>query len=714
MQILTDIKASHKHLSTVLWIAFAFAFIFHHGLMRAQSLKFKSADTAEINSNLRLGNISLGNGDLKTSKIYALKAKHKAMKAGYTAGIGRAFILESISLCREGYYQEAIRPGDSALLIAKKSLDSVLLSMAYKNEGNIQVYMGNTVKGLDFYFKGLAVEEKLPVQENLHWYYNNIGNVYHEQLDYRKAIEFTSKAIHVCERRKDKHSLSLLYSNIGNIYLSMGNNDTALYYLNLSLRNSEEVGAKFDIANVLSHIASVTMNLHQYDKAREIALRSLQLSKEYGYQDIQIVALTDLGEISIPLKQYDAAEKYFLEALHIAEKIDSKALMRYCYDFLSTIYKEQKDFKKAYDYYKLYSDEKDSILNAENSKLITEMNAKYASEKKEKEIELLTKVKDIQNLELAKKKNELEKQRLVSISVSIGFVLLVIVAILTYSRYRLKKKANDQLQTAYNLITEKNAVIEKSNLMITDSIQYAKRIQDAILPSEEELKERLSKRMFILFHPLQIVSGDFYWCSVHEDKVILVIADCTGHGVPGAFMSLIANTLLNEIVNEQRVTCTKEIASLLDKKIIHALRQEAGSQKHDGMDISICCMNKKNRQITFTGARHFMYIYHKQLHKIKGDPFSVGGAQQFGAKQFTSQTISYEAGARIYFLTDGYCDQSGGKANKRFSSKKLEQLLTEIQIMEMEDQKKKLEDEFFSWKGITQQRDDVLIVGIQC
>jgi serine phosphatase RsbU (regulator of sigma subunit) len=340
------------------------------------------------------------------------------------------------------------------------------------------------------------------------------------------------------------------------------------------------------------------------------------------------------------------------------------------------------------------------------------MNTKYTTEKKEKEIELLRKNEEIQSLDLNRKKIELNNQRVISISILAGFLLLTIVAVLLFNRYRMKKRANDQLQAAYNLIEEKNKLIEKSNVMITDSITYAKRIQDAVLPASKELSGILSDDFFIFYKPSDIVSGDFYWCSSQGPKTIFIVADCTGHGVPGAFMSMIGNTLLNEIVNERKVTCTKEIAKLLDQKIIDALHQHSGSDQYDGMDISICCIDKEKKEISFTGAHHTMYVHDEQLQKIKGDPHSIGGAQQLNSKKFTSKAIAYKHGLRLYFLTDGYCDQSGGIEKKRFTSKRFEKLLGEIQGLDMHHQQIKLEAAFEDWKGSTKQRDDILVAGI--
>jgi serine phosphatase RsbU (regulator of sigma subunit) len=176
----------------------------------------------------------------------------------------------------------------------------------------------------------------------------------------------------------------------------------------------------------------------------------------------------------------------------------------------------------------------------------------------------------------------------------------------------------------------------------------------------------------------------------------------------------IGNTLLNEIVNEQQITCTKEIAEQLDKKIIQMLHQHEFSDQYDGMDISICCIDKNNKEIQFTGAHHSMYVYSDHLEKIKGNPYTIGGAQTKGNKEFSSHSIVWQEGAKLYFLTDGFCDQSGGQNNKRFTSARFEKMLSEIQLLDMKTQMATLEKTFENWKGTAQQRDDVLVCGICC
>lgn len=672
-----------------------------------------SQDTLVANQHLQQARDYLKRGELNKAMTTAQKALKESKKIGYRLGIAKSYITQGIVSYRKGEYTNALDYLNTALIINRYIGDSVQLSSTLNNIGNTYAYMGNHVKALEYYFKGLAIEEKIKNQTILQWYYSNIGNLYADQKNYKKGLEYSLKAVAVEERIKDKRALSVTLSNIGGIYSSLEMNDSALYYYTRSLTLAEEMKDTFSIALSLTNSAIMSNKLKRYEAGYKFARKAYEISTKKGMGDIIIYNLKSLGDIELVKKNFESTEQYYLKAAELSKKMGAKLLIRDAYESLATLYNEKKDFEKAYEYYTLYSYAKDSMLNEENSKLITEMNTKYTTEKKEKEIELLRKNEDIQKLELAKRKNALDTQRTVSIGVLIGFILLIIVAALIYGGYRLKKKANIQLQRAFNLIEQKNETIEKTNALITDSITYAKRIQDAILPSDEEISKQISNDFFILYQPTQIVSGDFYWCSSQGEITIFVVADCTGHGVPGAFMSMIGNTLLNEIVNEQKITDTKKIAELLDEKIIHALHQEAGSEKYDGMDISICCIDRSAKKIRFTGAHHSMYTYNGHLQKIKGDPFSIGGAQQQNNKSFSSKTIALENGLCIYFQTDGFCDQSGGNANKRFSSKQFEILLEKIHESPMCEQKEQLKKTFENWKGNTIQRDDVLIVGFK-
>lgn len=671
-------------------------------------------DTAQINALYKKATDFALVGQLEDALKLTRQVHASSEKIGYPKGISMSYVVQGRILYRKAKYDSSLIILNKGLTIAREINDSTLQSAALLNLGNAYSYMGNHTPAIEYYFKGLAIEEKLKSQQYLQWYFNNIGVVFGTQKNYRKGLEYFLKSREAAESKPSSKSLDLLYNNIGWVYMLLNKTDSALIFLNTSLQLSEKSKDKYSLSMCLHNLAEVYIKLKQYERAYLYAVRSYEICKKHGFRDQMVQNLLSMGSLRYEQNYYDNAENYLLQAVRLSRSIGSKAHTASVSLLLSKLYEKQNDYKNAFDYYELYSKTNDTVLNQDNSKRIAEMNTKYMTEQKQKEIELLKKNEEIQNLELSKNENKLQQQRSISISIFVGFVLLMITAILLYNQYVLNKKINHELQKAYTVIEEKNSLIEKSNSIITDSIAYAKSLQEAILPKPDDLTKLVSDDFFILHKPSHIVSGDFYWCSVQQNKIILVVSDCTGHGVPGAFMSMIGNSLLNEIVNERKIIATQEIAELLDRRIIDVLHQYEKSQQYDGMDISICCIDKLNKQITFTGARHSMYAYNGNLKKIKGDPYSIGGAQHQQSKIFTTKNFEYEKGIRLYFLTDGFCDQSGGNENKRFTSYQFELLLSEIQNLEMREQKQTLDRTFENWKGSARQRDDVLVIGVKC
>ena len=673
-----------------------------------------SKDTTGLHKLIKTASDSMEIGQLDVAMRIARSAHALAESAHYLLGTGVCLNLKGKISYRRANFDSAIYFSKKALIIGQQLSDSTLLSGVYLNLGNSNYTKGNDIMASAYYFRGLAIEEKRAVKQNLFAFLNNIGGIFCDQKNPRKGLEYYLKSLQLAEKTKNYKRLGTIYHNIGSTYLNIGDLKNARLFFEKSYANAKLMNDMYVMNLYPGNMSEVYCQLKQYDNAYLYAVKSLKILHDQGFKDQVTTTLMTIADIQINRGLYREAERYLKNALILSKEIDTKKVTKDIYHRLADLYEKQGEFENAYTYYTLFSNTKDSMLNQENSKLLIEMNTKYTTEKKEKEIELLKKNEDIQTLELSKKENELGRQQTVNISISVGLLLVMIAAILLFSGYRLKKKANEKLQEAYEVIEEKNKIIEKSNAQITDSIFYAKRIQDAVLPSDEDLEGLFPGNHFVFFQPSQIVSGDFYWCSQQNGKIIIAVADCTGHGVPGAFMSMIGNTLLNEIVNEQKITCTKQIAELLDKKIIHALRQNEGSGKYDGMDISICSIDKTNSEITFTGAHHIMYAFGDKLQKIKGDSYSIGGAQQLNSKLFTSQTIEYKGSVNLYFLTDGYIDQSGGSENKRFSYKRFETLLTEIKYLSLVFQKEKLKQTFENWRSNTKQRDDVLVIGIKC
>lgn len=321
-------------------------------------------------------------------------------------------------------------------------------------------------------------------------------------------------------------------------------------------------------------------------------------------------------------------------------------------------------------------------------------------EQKQQIEEIETKLKDAKKLIEAQQQQISTQQRfLISAVVGVVLLLTLLFVIVRFSKERKK---------TLELLRDKNK-------KITDSINYALRIQQSILPSQAEIN-KLIPASFVFFQPRDIVSGDFYWLSEVDEKVVIACVDCTGHGIPGAFMSLIGNTLLNEIVNERELTDPAKILEKLDQEVVKALHQnQAENQSKDGMEMSICVLDKRTGNLQFCGAMNGAYLLKKSgLHYLQPAVRSIGGSVKQGKEiAFETQTLPIEKGSKLYLFTDGYMDQFGGPNNKKYNLANFKNLLTEIHNDTMEDQRKKVETSIQQWKGGGKQIDDMLIIGIE-
>ncbi len=278
-----------------------------------------------------------------------------------------------------------------------------------------------------------------------------------------------------------------------------------------------------------------------------------------------------------------------------------------------------------------------------------------------------------------------------------------------------RKKTQKELEKA-NRIASLVGELEKKNKNITASIEYAQRIQQAILPNEKVIGKGFIDH-FILYIPKDIVSGDFYWYAEKNEHALIAAVDCTGHGVPGAFMSLIGYSNLNKIVLENSITDPATILNTLDKDVQETLKQhEDNSQSRDGMDIGLCSLNIFEKKLSYAGAYRPMYIFSENgdLREFKGNPFPIGGNFKYNRpKSFTQYDVDLEEGDMIYIFSDGYTDQFGGDENKRYMTKQFKEHLGRIYHYSLETQKNLLEQAFLDWKGEEKQTDDILIIGLR-
>nr|MBA3706622.1 SpoIIE family protein phosphatase [Bacteroidota bacterium] len=398
---------------------------------------------------------------------------------------------------------------------------------------------------------------------------------------------------------------------------------------------------------------------------------------------------------------YKKAKEYASKGLALVEKEGDKDEIKSSYLTLTNIYMASKDFENAFNYQAKVLQLTDSLNNDAINKRIGQMQAMYEADKKQKEIELLTKDKEIQDERIA-------RQNIITYIVIAGLILVLGLAFISFKRYREKKKTNIEL-------TAQKGLIEEKNREILDSIHYAKRIQRALLASDKLLTKKLSE-YFILYKPKDIVSGDFYWAqSTVDNRFLLATCDCTGHGVPGAFMSLLNISKLNETVIEKKITQPDLILNQVRDEIINALNSDITEEAvtKDGMDAILCSFDFNSNKMTFAAANNpLVIIRNKEILEYKADKFPVG-VHHGELKPFTLQTIDLQKGDCVYTITDGYADQFGGDKRKKLMSKKLKEILSSIADQSMEMQKKELDQIFEKWRGQIEQVDDVLIIGIR-
>jgi phosphoserine phosphatase RsbU/P len=272
---------------------------------------------------------------------------------------------------------------------------------------------------------------------------------------------------------------------------------------------------------------------------------------------------------------------------------------------------------------------------------------------------------------------------------------------------RMTQNLNSKLQVAYDKI-------EENNKSIRDSINYAKLIQEAMLP-EKEIVDSFVTRSFIIYKPKDIVSGDFYWFQQKDNKLVIVVADCTGHGVPGALMSMIGYGLLNEIVNVNGITQPNKILSRMNRGVRKALKQDTVNPRCDGMDVAICTIDKTSGDLHFAGAnRHLVYIRKgREMELIKGNKFGIGGLYSDTMVEFTNHSVTYNQGDTLYLFTDGYADQFGGARGKRMMTRNLFKILQRSLSFGLEEQEQVLRHWLTKWQRNLEQTDDILLMGVE-
>jgi len=557
--------------------------------------------------------------------------------------------------------------------------------------------------------------------------------------DIKNECEKYDKQIQEALQQNNFSEAASLLSKVGYLLVSKNYKREAIPYYEQLLNINQQIGNKRGVLNTYNTIGMLYFEIDEYEKCITNLQKSLQMMKQMGSSvEDQIATLTNISLAYQSLKKYNESNRIIEEAVDLAKNINDLKLLRRCYGILYENYEKLGDHDKSYKYFELYSSIDKEIKKREMQQVKEEAQmvvSKVEAEKKLTEEELknkqqallkttdaLKKVEKLtreQQLEIEVKNAQLrEKDALLRLknlrikTITIGlFIVICFSIILTLLTIRLRI-ANQKIKYQRDLL-------DLQNKNITSSIRYAMTIQQAMLPDFSVLKDIFES--FIIYRPKDIVSGDFYWFSFvngfNKDKLLVAVVDCTGHGVPGAFMSMIGNRLLNEIVHERKIFNPCDILENLNKEVRKALRQDE-TDNNDGMDVSIAYFEKQNEnmKMIFAGARRNAYIIRNsngELINLKGEKKSIGG---YGENKenitFTNHELILNKGDLIYMLTDGIIDQNNAE-RIRYGSKRLESILTNIHKLSLEDQKAFLENDLLNYMNGEEQRDDITILGLK-
>jgi len=643
---------------------------------------------------------ALVNSDVKTAADYGAKARDLAVKTGNLKAQAQAWNNIAYAVFYGGQPDSALFIYFNSIKIAGQAGDSLPIIEAYNRIGFIYREKGEPLKSIQYFNAALTSNPGERYKAEAGSAYVNIGVIYNDLGNLKEALRNQQLGLKIYRDIGDKGREANALARIGNVYMDLKNDSAAMRCYQQSKDLFASVNHQRGVAICLNNMAMIYTNQKDYRKALDMYKQARVIRESIGDKNGVALILNNIGSTFLQMDQTDSAIYYIKLSLSITQQLNYKDMTMSNLELLAQSHAAAEDYKLAYQYHVEYHALFDSLHNEEATKQINELNAKFEADKREQQ--------NIQ-LEQQNKLNEaaIQQQNVRAWFLAAGLISIIVIALLIWRSAIRSKRANVEL-------AQQKKIVEEQHRDILDSISYAQRIQTAVLPTQEEMVN-VFPESFVFFKPRDIVSGDFWWIADKGSLRILVVADCTGHGVPGAFMSLIGTTLLNEIVNLKGITNPGKILDELSKGVIAALRQGTGiSATKDGMDISICAIDKGNNVLHYAGANNPAWIITTtgELVELRADRQPIG-FYDAEVVPFQVQTVAMNTCHYLYLFTDGFADQFGGPAGKKFKYKPLQHVLKANAQLSPENQMQQLDQTFQTWKGELEQIDDVCIVGVK-
>ncbi len=619
---------------------------------------------------------------------------------------------------------------EKALLIfdtlIKKSIeyrDTLMEAKAHGNSGLVYERLGNFKKAYSEYSKSLKLAENAKNKSMMAASYGNLGNVSVRLKDFKGSIPNFEKAAELFIETNNIKATGNQYNSLSQAYDGLNNIKTQELYLEKAEKLYRDIGEKRALGTVLLNLGGIQEDFYHNSKAAiDITNEALALKIETDDLAGMANAYLNLSGQYASIKSFDKSFEAIKKAKIISEKLNDLFFISSVLEKFSMLYRLKGDFKNAYDYHIQFTTLKDSILGKETQKSIAEFKELYESEKKQNQIDNLEKRQAITKLEIIKNEEQLKSEKAQRVLIVGALIFVIVLCVFLIRAFIIKRNNAQLLETKNELINAKNSalqtankeslyqkhIIEEKQKEILDSIHYAKRIQDTLLANKELMLTHLQNN-FNFFKPKDIVSGDFYWAAEHNNKFYLAVCDSTGHGVPGAFMSLLNMGFLSEAVKEKNIEEPNKIFDYVRMRLINSISRDGQS---DGMDGILICYDKANSVVSYAAANNTpVLIRNNQIMDLDKDKMPIGKGEL--TNNFNLFTISIYPGDMLYLYTDGYADQFGGSKSKKFMNKNLKVLLQANAHLPMPEQKNILETTFKNWVGNLEQVDDVTVIGIK-
>jgi serine phosphatase RsbU (regulator of sigma subunit) len=593
-------------------------------------------------------------------------------------------------------------------LFEQSNTSPYLIARSYKLTGRTYYEMGRYDSAMVYYMDAKKIfEENNIIHEDYGFLLHFIGSVFKRQDNYDMACEYYEQEIEYGR----KHGMKVI--EVEGLSLSglCIEDPEELLALDLEcLRLYEEMNSQMSVGVTLTYLAEDYLKLNNTDSAIYYYEKAIETYEDEGEVSLLGATLSDYALMLIDLKKYADAEKNLKRAEELASKTGIKQHIRYwrLYETYYTLRYQQGRYKEAVEYQTLMYAYRDSSRNQEHQDAILEMEKIYNDEKQKAQLELLEKDNAIAKQENMLAREEAEAQSLITNIFMISGIIVLILGVFVFIKYRESQRQKRIISEQKSEMEFQKELVEAKNKDITDSMVYASSIQKAIITSEDYIKKMFSD-FFVFYKPRDIVSGDFYWAyQTKAGKKLIAVGDCTGHGVPGAMMSMLGTAFLNEIVVEKKIDTPAAILNSLRDQVKRSLNND---KRRDGMDMSFCALD--GNTLTFCGANLPLYILRKgELIQLKGNKQPIGYLPT-GEEPFEEQSFELIEGDLIYLFSDGYADQFGGPKGKKFKYKTFRERIASISTLPIADQKKIIDDDFETWKGDLEQLDDVCVMGIK-